>query len=63
MKCNECEMLSINGVACHERGCPNIGSRYEDGDWIAQRKCWECGYTVDSDDPCCSADDDWEEDE
>ena len=23
MKCDQCEMLSINGVACHEIGCPN----------------------------------------
>lgn len=29
MTCNECEMLSINGVACHETGCPNASARYE----------------------------------
>jgi len=23
-KCEQCEALSINGVACHEKGCPNI---------------------------------------
>lgn len=22
-KCSQCEALVINGVACHERGCPN----------------------------------------
>ena len=22
-KCDQCEMLSINGVPCHEKGCPN----------------------------------------
>lgn len=21
--CTQCEMLSINGLACHETGCPN----------------------------------------
>ena len=23
MHCDQCEMVSINGVACHEFGCPN----------------------------------------
>lgn len=27
MKCDQCEMLSINGVACHETGCPNADKR------------------------------------
>lgn len=56
MRCDQCEIVSINGVACHERGCPNINSRY-DGEndlWIRQRKCFECGCTVDYDEPCCS---------
>jgi hypothetical protein len=57
MHCDECEMLSINGVPCHETGCPNSGARWdaETGDWIKQRTCRECGCTVDADDPCCSA--------
>jgi hypothetical protein len=25
LKCNQCQLLSINGVACHETGCPNSG--------------------------------------
>lgn len=54
--CDQCEMLSINGVACHETGCPNMGSRFdqESQAWIKQRKCFDCGCTVDRDDPCCS---------
>src|SRR5258707_709145 len=50
-------MLSINGVPCHEHGCPNMGARWdsERQDWVKQRKCFECGMTVDKDDPCCSA--------
>jgi hypothetical protein len=58
MNCDQCQMLSINGVACHESGCPNMRSRYDaTGDrWIRQRKCFDCGYTVDCDDPCCSED-------
>jgi len=49
-------MLGINGVPCHETGCPNMGARWdaESGEWIKQRKCFECGCTVNADDPCCS---------
>jgi hypothetical protein len=32
MNCNQCEMLSINGLACHEIGCPETRT------W----KCREC---------------------
>lgn len=53
--CPQCELLSINGVTCHETGCPNAGARYdsESGEWIKQRKCFTCGCTVDTDDLCC----------
>lgn len=56
IKCNQCAMLSINGVFCHETGCPNLSTRYdvESGEWIKQRVCGECGCTVDADDPCCN---------
>jgi hypothetical protein len=55
-RCNQCEASMINGVFCHESGCPNTRSRYdaESGEWIKQRKCFDCGCTVDADDPCCS---------
>lgn len=57
MQCNECQLVSINGLPCHEHGCPNANARYdrEQGEWIRQRKCFDCGCTVDHDDPCCSA--------
>jgi len=63
VSCDSCEMLSINGVACHETGCANTHSRWdaESQDWIKQRKCLECGCTVDADDPCCNAPFDEEE--
>jgi hypothetical protein len=53
--CDQCAFASINGVGCHETGCPNSGARFdvESGDWIKQRKCFECGYMVDKDEPCC----------
>lgn len=56
MSCDQCQMLSINGVACHETGCPNMSARWdaESGEWIKQRKCFDCGCTVNADDPCCS---------
>ena len=56
MRCDQCEALMINGVFCHETGCPNTNSRFDDGVWIKQRECFDCGCTVDADDPCCSLD-------
>jgi hypothetical protein len=55
--CDQCELLMINGVACHETGCPNSGARWDkDGrEWVRQRVCFECGCTVDADEPCCSS--------
>lgn len=32
--CSQCEALVINGVPCHETGCPNARER---------RECDECG--------------------
>ena len=62
MKCDQCEMLSINGVACHETGCPNARARWDadSESWVQQRECFECGCTVDADDECCSRQDDSE---
>ena len=58
MRCNQCEAAMINGVFCHETGCPNSKSRYdaESGEWIKQRKCFDCGCMVDADDSCCNSD-------
>lgn len=63
--CDQCELLAINGICCHETGCPNMGSRWdaENREWIKQRKCFECGCEVDADDPCCSAPFEEEEEE
>lgn len=35
MKCNQCDSLYINGVFCHETGCPNTNKVYnkEEGEW------------------------------
>lgn len=59
VRCSQCDMLSINGIATHEHGCPNLGARWDADEqtWVKQRKCFTCGCTVDQSDPCCSAPD------
>ena len=63
ISCDQCQMLSINGIACHETGCPNMGARWnaESGEWIKQRKCFDCGSTVDADSECCNGEEDTED--
>lgn len=50
IKCDNCDLARINGVICHETGCPNSKARYEDGTWVCM---------VDADQTCCSGDDDF----
>lgn len=59
LSCDQCELLSICGVPCHERGCPNTNARFDrDLDrWVKQYDCDECGQTLDVGDPCCGFDD------
>lgn len=54
MHCDQCEMLSINGRACHETECPNSRSRWDGERWIKQCECFECGCTSDVGEPCCT---------
>lgn len=55
MRCDQCVAVMINRVFCHEAGCPNTKSRYDEseGRWIRQVKCFTCGSTVDAGEPCC----------
>ena len=55
IRCDQCEALMINGMFCHESGCPNSKARYdnESGSWIKQYKCFECGYMADIGSNCC----------
>lgn len=50
--CNSCEMVMINGVACHESGCPES--------WKDEWKgCKECGTSFQPESKnqdCCSED-------
>lgn len=34
MSCNQCEALMINGIYCHETGCPNANKVKVDGEWV-----------------------------
>jgi hypothetical protein len=54
MRCDQCEMLSINGVACHETGCPNSRKTWvpDRGEWVLFLDCRECGYPVESGTVC-----------
>lgn len=36
MKCDHCQLLRINGLVCHEIGCPVAWKDY-------LRLCFECG--------------------
>lgn len=46
VRCDQCSALMINGVFCHETGCPNSGAKYEDGEWVKCRDCFDCGLPV-----------------
>ena len=52
MKCNQCEAAMINGVFCHEMGCPNTHAHYIDGEWVKMYECRECGEMVPADETC-----------
>lgn len=54
MRCDQCELMAINGVVCHELGCPNFMARYAGhGVWVKQYECRECGCAVDRGEECC----------
>jgi hypothetical protein len=55
MKCDQCEMVSINGIACHETGCPNSRLTWNEeyGRFIKTRECRECGSTIELGEVCC----------
>lgn len=53
--CDQCQMLSINGIPCHEIGCPNMRARWDidSQSWVRQYKCSECGCMADEGSLCC----------
>lgn len=45
VKCNQCEAISINGVACHETGCHNAKHECKGCNElipVRQRYCADC---------------------
>jgi len=64
--CDQCQMLSINGHACHETGCPNSRKTWvpERGEWVRFVDCLNCGAEVEYGDTCrCFEDDEITDDE
>ena len=39
MKCDQCAWVRINGVFCHESGCPNEKKIWDGEEWV--RDEWE----------------------
>jgi hypothetical protein len=54
VNCNQCEMLSINGIPCHETGCPNSRKTWIEarGEWVLFLKCFHCGCDIEDGDTC-----------
>lgn len=63
--CDQCEALIINGVFCHEQGCPNQNKQWHEEDevWLSVITCDICGYEHFEDEICsCYSDEYLEED-
>ena len=51
--CDQCSATAINGVFCHERGCPNENKRWSVDEWRKTYACDFCGHEVFEDESCC----------
>ena len=47
-KCNQCDSAVINGVYCHEIGCPNSKKTWvpDEQAWVLFLECPICGSDV-----------------
>jgi hypothetical protein len=54
MRCDSCEMLSINVVPCHEHGCPNSRKTWvaKRGEWVRFVACFVCVFDVEAGTVC-----------
>lgn len=53
-RCDQCQMLAINGVNTHEHGCPNSRKTWvSDRGWVLFLECPECGSEVEKGEACC----------
>jgi len=55
MKCTSCEMLAINGTACHETGCPDAWRDTQQCEWCGQNFLPENRYQTCCEDSCFEA--------
>ncbi len=68
MKCNQCNPVMINGVFCHESGCPNQGKKWNNDtqEFMTVYACQECGseyFYPESIESCCQPIEEEEEEE
>lgn len=42
-KCNQCDSATINGVYCHEHGCPNINKFWDEynQEWVTEEEIFD----------------------
>ena len=54
-KCDQCDSVTINGLYCHETGCPNARKRYDTDSelWVEVVTCPECGNVYDPEEESC----------
>ena len=54
MICDSCQLLAINGVTCHETGCPNSRKAWIEarGQWIRFVECFVCGCEAEAGTVC-----------
>lgn len=50
--CDQCTAMMIQGVFCHETGCPNSRKKWNGEEWVAVFKCYECGELVEEGEVC-----------
>ncbi len=43
ISCDSCQLARINGVVCHETGCPDSWIDPETGEGY-EKPCWQCGF-------------------
>lgn len=48
MRCDQCQLARIQGLVCHETGCPNSGKTWDEDreQWIKYQDCFECGFAI-----------------
>lgn len=56
-RCDQCEAAMVNGVFCHETGCPNSRKTWaaDRQEWVRFLECLECGSEVEAGEQCTCA--------